>query len=156
MGGSKSPGGDRTQHWTRSSASAGASCIKQGVPSGAEPNSEDAGATLCQDTSGRVFQQLLPPQPAIPSMEGMQHQGAKIQVGTWIQDPIRATLSPRTFERRLRHSAPIFQDLQQVSAVSPVWARRADREGWPAAHAYLYQEPGTKGELRQRYSDSKR
>lgn len=70
--------------------------------------------------------------------------------------PSTSAISPRTFESRLRHSAPILQDLQQVSAVSSGWAQHANKGGWPAAHAYLYQELGTKDELRQRYADSMR
>mmetsp|Transcript_91721 Transcript_91721/g.163247 ORF Transcript_91721/g.163247 Transcript_91721/m.163247 type:complete len:175 (+) Transcript_91721:40-564(+) len=91
-------------------------------------------ASLCQDTSGRVFEQLWP----------AASQGTPSQ------------LSPRTFESRLRVSAPILQDLQQVAAVSQTWSQRIERSGWPAAHAYLYQEPGTKDVLKERYTDSMR
>eukprot|EP00440_Ansanella_granifera_P066410 gb/GFBE01072029.1/.p1 GENE.gb/GFBE01072029.1/~~gb/GFBE01072029.1/.p1 ORF type:complete len:181 (+),score=28.77 gb/GFBE01072029.1/:1-543(+) len=103
----------------------------------------DAGPPLCQDTSGYVIEQLWPSPPCLvpDSRTGPQAQ---------------AKLSPRSFESRLRSSAPILQDLQQVAAVSQTWAQRIDSDGWSAAHAYLYQEPGTKVELRQRYAFSVR
>ena len=128
----------------------------RGAPSAARLNVGDV--SPCPDTSAQVFQQLVPPQlqPAERGAEGAQQTNVILPVGTWIQGPNRADLSPRTFENRLRRSAPIFHDLQQVSAVSPVWAQRANIQGWPAAHAYLYQGPGTKAELRERYSVSKR
>uniref|UniRef100_A0A7S4Q3N6 Uncharacterized protein n=1 Tax=Alexandrium monilatum TaxID=311494 RepID=A0A7S4Q3N6_9DINO len=99
--------------------------------------------SLCHDTSVRVMETLWP-------------HAADVPVASPGGGPPPASLTPRTFESRLRHSAPLLQDLQQVSAVSPVWARHADQGGWPAAHAYLYQELGTKDQLRQRYSDSMR
>eukprot|EP00439_Symbiodinium_sp_Y106_P023350 s2470_g2.t2 len=43
-------------------------------------------------------------------------------------------LSPRTFELRLRQSARLLQDLQQLSAVSPNLASRVDGVGWSATH----------------------
>lgn len=48
----------------------------------------------------------------------------------------------------------MLQDLRQVSAVSLPWARHAEKGGWPAAHAYLYVEPGSKADLRRRYAAS--
>eukprot|EP00931_Biecheleriopsis_adriatica_P077256 TRINITY_DN50859_c0_g1_i1.p1 TRINITY_DN50859_c0_g1~~TRINITY_DN50859_c0_g1_i1.p1 ORF type:complete len:195 (-),score=31.17 TRINITY_DN50859_c0_g1_i1:52-606(-) len=98
-------------------------------------------SSLCQDTSGYVIQQLWPPSAAgevvLPQASAQK-------------------LSPRTFESRLRHSATLLQDLQAVAAVSQNWAHRIDADGFPAAYAYLYQEQGTKCELRRRYADSMR
>lgn len=108
--------------------------------------------SLCHDTSGRVIETLWPPRPQVKSIRSGEASASELVAIVGCQG--LAQLSPRTCESRLRHSAPFLQDLQQVSAVSPLWARRADQEGWPAAHAYLYQELGTKGELRQRYQDS--
>eukprot|EP00928_Gymnodinium_smaydae_P034797 TRINITY_DN24587_c0_g1_i1.p1 TRINITY_DN24587_c0_g1~~TRINITY_DN24587_c0_g1_i1.p1 ORF type:complete len:366 (-),score=46.05 TRINITY_DN24587_c0_g1_i1:169-1266(-) len=106
---------------------------------------------LCNDTSRRVIEILWPPRPGtrrhVPST-------AQISSTSTEADMSSARISPRTFESRLREAGLILQDLQQVSAVSPTWAQRAEENGWPAAHAYLYQEVGTKSELRQRYKDS--
>jgi len=85
---------------------------------------------LCQDTSVHAIGKLWPAQQA------------------------EAVISPRTFETRLRHSKQIFNDLSRVSAVSPTWAQHAARDGWPSAHAYLFQEEGTKCQLQARYNYS--
>ncbi|CAJ1339973.1 unnamed protein product [Effrenium voratum] len=87
-------------------------------------------ASLCQDTLGYAMEQLLP--------------SAQVEA-----------LSPRGFESRLLQLAPLLQDLQQLCAVSQ-WANRINAGGWSATHEYLFQEPGTKGDLRRRYADSMR
>lgn len=93
-------------------------------------------AALCVDTSVRVVEQLWPAQ---------------------VEDlDARRRLSPRSFEARLRSSAALLYDLQQASAVSQIFARRAEQRGWPAAHAYLYEEAGSKLNLQERYEDSMR
>jgi hypothetical protein len=56
----------------------------------------------------------------------------------------------------LRLSKPLFNDLSKFAAVSPTWAEHAHNNGWPATHAYLFQESGTKEQLRERYLHSMR
>ncbi|CAE8637751.1 unnamed protein product [Polarella glacialis] len=107
--------------------------------------------SLCQDTSGYIIEQLWPAQP---SSAGRQLQASATKSAEAHHKS--GQLSPRSFESRLRHSAPLLQDLQQVAAVSQNWAHRANADGWPAAHNYLYQEPGSRGDLQQRYTDSMR
>jgi len=100
------------------------------------------GTVLCHDTVARVIEALWPPLPeAAACLEAARTAST-------------SSLSPRTFETRLRSAARVLRDLQQVSAVSPAMAKHANRGGWPATHAYLYQEAGTKGELRHRYAAS--
>eukprot|EP00435_Cladocopium_sp_Y103_P053698 s977_g17.t1 len=81
-----------------------------------------------------------------------------------IEDPFRIAprrkrpapnLSPRTFESRLLQLAPLLQDLQALCAVSQNWASM-NAAAWCATHQYLFQEPGTKKDLRRRYATSKR
>mmetsp|Transcript_52774 Transcript_52774/g.109123 ORF Transcript_52774/g.109123 Transcript_52774/m.109123 type:complete len:166 (+) Transcript_52774:47-544(+) len=97
--------------------------------------------SLCQDTVGHAIEQLW---PAIRSL------------GEDCQSISASKLSPRTFELRLRQSARLLQDLQQLSAVSPNLASRVDGVGWSATHEYLFQEPGSKAKLRRRYAESMR
>jgi len=97
---------------------------------------------LCHDTVARVIEALWP-----PLFAPAPRLGAAWPAST-------SLLSPRTFETRLRSTARVLRDLQQVSAVSPAMAKHANHGGWPATHAYLYQESGTKGELRHRYAAS--
>lgn len=119
--------------------------------------SQTVSPQLCQDTAYRVIKQLWPSESA-PAMLQTAATGARPATvgsaggGGGLTPP--AGLSPRGFEARLRCSAPVLRSLQQVSAVSPGWSRRVEREAWPAAHAYLYQEVGGKRELRRRYTDS--
>ncbi|CAK0851375.1 unnamed protein product [Prorocentrum cordatum] len=101
---------------------------------------------LCQDTSERVVGHLWPP---LPPARGGCGEVASERAGA-------GAVSPRSFEARLRQCRHIFGDLRCVAAVSAAWARHADRDGWPSTHAYLYQEPGTKSELRRRYEASAR
>jgi len=132
---------------------------------GAEGAPGDVFPHLCQDTSCRVIEQLWPSftseasvltqrERSGPASRACNSMGSRASFGRFSAPGL--LISPRTFESRLRQSMTILQDLQQVSAVSPVWARRADRDGWPATHAYLYQEPGTKSDLRERYCTSMR
>jgi len=100
-----------------------------GSPGQQQPEQGSA-PRLCQDTSVHAIGKLWPAQQA------------------------EAVISPRTFETRLRHSKQIFNDLSRVSAVSPTWAQHAARDGWPSAHAYLFQEAGTKCQLQARYNYS--
>jgi len=110
---------------------------------------------LCHDTTYRVVKQLLPPRPDVHDTSAeAQNVGHGIGSSGSMTNLGRAALSPRTFETRLRQSAPILRNLQQVSAVSAFWARRVECDGWPAAHAYLYEEPGSCAELQQRYAAS--
>lgn len=113
-------------------------------------------AVLCRDTSGRVIETLWPPKSAENKLadDRAWKEADETAAAEVSRMPGSASLSPRTFERRLRQAAPILHDLQQVSAVSPTWAQLADEGGWPAAHDYLYREPGSKGELRRRYAAS--
>lgn len=110
---------------------------------------------LCLDTSSSVIGQLWPPStytvceaPVI--FDRSCGDAARIPGGA------RLPLSPRTFETRLRSLRSVFQELRHVAAVSAEWARFSERRGWPAAHFYLFQESGSKGELRQRYAASMR
>eukprot|EP00933_Yihiella_yeosuensis_P069295 TRINITY_DN7567_c3_g1_i1.p1 TRINITY_DN7567_c3_g1~~TRINITY_DN7567_c3_g1_i1.p1 ORF type:complete len:196 (-),score=34.01 TRINITY_DN7567_c3_g1_i1:59-646(-) len=102
--------------------------------------------SLCKDTSGYVIQQLWPktvPPATVASFSPSSSSSSS-----------SGQISPRTFEYRLRRSAPMLQDLQQVAAVSADWKHRIESVGWAAAHRYLYQVPGTKLELQQRYTSS--
>lgn len=130
-----------------------------GVPSGPLPQGGCRGAVppvLCRDTSGRVIETLWPPKSAENKLADVRawKEADETAAAEASRMPRSASLSPRTFEMRLRQAAPILHDLQQVSAVSPTWAKLADQGGWPAAHNYLYREPGSKGELRRRYAAS--
>ena len=110
--------------------------------------------SLCGDTSSRVVEQLWPaalgggaPGGVSEASDGASPPASRPR-GTWLWSC--------AFEDRLRKFAPLLRDLQQASAVAPGWALFVDRMGWPSAHAYLFQQPGTKGELRQRFADSTR
>lgn len=105
------------------------------------PKQQSSLPNLCQDTSNCIFGQLWPAKHVSP-LERCSGQ------------PEPAAISPRTFETRLRMSKPLFSDLGRVAAVSPTWAQHAERDGWPSTHAYLFQEPGTKWQLQERYSHS--
>jgi len=109
--------------------------------SSVDPAGLDA-TVLCHDTVARVIEALWPPLPTSAS---------RVEAARTASTSL---LSPRTFETRLRSAARVLRDLQQVSAISPAMAKHANRGGWPATHAYLYQEAGTKGELRHRYAAS--
>lgn len=93
---------------------------------------------LCQDTSSRVIGQLWP------------EKRCAVEIGGFST----SSLSPRTCETRLRHSRPLLMDLSRVSAVSPSWARHAEKDGWPSTHVYLFQASGTKMQLQERYNHS--
>jgi len=101
---------------------------------------------LCDDTSGYIFGQLWPVQQIADRVQQASSSGL----------PIDTIISPQALESRLRLSKPIFGDLSRVSAVSPSWCQRVERDGWSSTHAYLFQEPGTKGQLQARYSHSMR
>merc|ERR1712151_194053 len=79
----------------------GASSSQQGMSSVHGQNAGDV--SPCPDTSVRVLQQLVPPQPQpiVPCMENAQQHHAMLSVGAWMQGAVRADLSPRTFEDRL-------------------------------------------------------
>lgn len=100
---------------------------------------------LCQDTATHIFGQLW------PAVE--QHKDSPDRS---CGSPDAATISPRTFETRLRMSKLLFNDLGHAAAVSPTWAKHAENKGWPSTHAYLFQESGTKGQLQERYMHSMR
>jgi len=106
---------------------------------------------LCQDTSYRVLQQLWP-----PIMRRVSSPSEVSSSPSLMSSRKPAELCPQTFEERLRRSCHVLQSLQQVSAVSADWARHADQDAWPAAFAYLYQERGSKSDLRRRYALSMR
>lgn len=110
---------------------------------------------LCFDTFSSVIGQLWPPSTdkiceAPIFFDRSCGDAARIQGGA------RLPLSPRTFEIRLRSLRSVLQELRHVAAVSAAWARFSERRGWPAAHFYLFQKSGSKGELRQRYVASMR
>ena len=88
--------------------------------------------SLCQDTLGHTMQQLWP---------ASQKQALN--------------LSPTSFESRLLQLAPLLQDLQALCAVSQKWASM-NAAAWCATHQFLFQEPGTKNDLRRRYATSMR
>lgn len=116
-------------------------CGRRTAGSSVDPAGLDT-TVLCHDAVARVIEALWPPLPApVPRLEATRSASTSL-------------LSPRTFETRLRSAARVLRNLQQVSAVSPAMARHASHGGWPATHAYLYQEAGTKGELRHRYAAS--
>jgi len=127
---------------------------------------------LCHDTAYHVLRQLLPPPPH-PTPIGGQVVATTLRVAappfssghppsaqaTSIDGRRLPPLppSPRTLEARLRSSAPVLlRQLQQVSAVSAAWAQHTERDAWPATHVYLYQEMGSRSDLRRRYNDSAR
>eukprot|EP00929_Paragymnodinium_shiwhaense_P053603 TRINITY_DN26845_c0_g1_i2.p1 TRINITY_DN26845_c0_g1~~TRINITY_DN26845_c0_g1_i2.p1 ORF type:complete len:264 (-),score=61.27 TRINITY_DN26845_c0_g1_i2:177-968(-) len=134
------------------------------------PPSSSSNTALCPDTSAQVVQLLWPsPYAATATAAAARHAG----VGRVAQVPpvqrsgaivlqqayssgSRGGLSPRVFESRLRQSAPMLKDMHRVSAVCASWSARVEQNGWPAAHEYLYQEPGTKRQLQQRYLASAR
>lgn len=101
---------------------------------------------LCDDASGHIFGQLWPVQRLAHGV----HQAHCDNL------PAGMIISPRTIETRLRQSKPIFGDLGRVSAVSSSWCQHVDRDGWPSTHAYLFQEPGSKLQLQERYTHSMR
>jgi hypothetical protein len=102
---------------------------------------------LCQDTSNHAIGHLWPAQSTSSEQVVVRSDGVHRS---------SASISPRTFETRLRQSAPMFNDLNRISAVSLTWAQHAERCGWPSAHAYLYEVPGTKWQLQERYAQSMR
>jgi len=113
---------------------------------GQRPSSRSSLPRLCDDTSGYIFGQLWPVQQIADRVQQASSSGL----------PIDTIISPQALESRLRLSKPIFGDLSRVSAVSPSWCQRVERDGWSSTHAYLFQEPGTKGQLQARYSHSMR
>lgn len=101
---------------------------------------------LCADTSNLIFGALWPVQQ--PAHGGQQALSSGLSGCT--------NVSPRTLDTRLRVSKHLFGDLSRVSAVSPTWCQRVDRDGWSSTHAYLFQEAGSKVQLQERYSHSMR
>lgn len=101
---------------------------------------------LCADTSNLIFGALWSVQQ--PAHGGQQALSSGLSGCT--------NVSPRTLDTRLRVSKHLFGDLSRVSAVSPTWCQRVDRDGWSSTHAYLFQEAGSKVQLQERYSHSMR
>eukprot|EP00927_Polykrikos_kofoidii_P058007 TRINITY_DN52294_c0_g1_i1.p1 TRINITY_DN52294_c0_g1~~TRINITY_DN52294_c0_g1_i1.p1 ORF type:complete len:376 (-),score=30.78 TRINITY_DN52294_c0_g1_i1:15-1142(-) len=138
---------------------------------------------LCADTSVCVIQPLLPPIPLAYTTGTLWQKPEDMRVVDALVDETRASQSaefgivalgdavgqaaqnavaaawrvcPLTLERRLRQSAPLLHDLQQVSVVCTAWAHCVNQQGWPSTYIYLYNESGSKAELQRRYFDSKR